>query len=122
MVCVVARRDTGVKQRKVRNCERGVSQLSLQIRAVLLMPAAPCPCSSLLLPPTSSSRLPPPTPASPCLLPPSPSSSHPSSLLPPPSPPSYLLPLQVWGVAFSSTGSHLASVGDDKRLVVYAVA
>eukprot|EP00198_Chlamydomonas_reinhardtii_P010161 XP_001699498.1 predicted protein [Chlamydomonas reinhardtii] len=29
---------------------------------------------------------------------------------------------QVWGVAFSSTGSHLASVGDDKRLVVYAVA
>ncbi|EFJ46274.1 hypothetical protein VOLCADRAFT_62857 [Volvox carteri f. nagariensis] len=29
---------------------------------------------------------------------------------------------QVWGVAFSGTGSHLASVADDKRLVVYAVA
>ncbi|KAG2446943.1 hypothetical protein HYH02_008098 [Chlamydomonas schloesseri] len=29
---------------------------------------------------------------------------------------------QVWGVSFSSSGSHLASVGDDKRLVVYAVA
>ncbi len=31
-------------------------------------------------------------------------------------------PLQVWGVSFNSTGTHLASVADDKRLVVYAVA
>lgn len=29
---------------------------------------------------------------------------------------------QVWGVSFNSTGTHLASVADDKRLVVYAVA
>ncbi|KAG2498644.1 hypothetical protein HYH03_003390 [Edaphochlamys debaryana] len=29
---------------------------------------------------------------------------------------------QVWGVAFSGSGGHLASVADDKRLVVYAVA
>lgn len=29
---------------------------------------------------------------------------------------------QVWGVAFSSDGSRLASVGDDKQLVLYGVA
>jgi WD repeat-containing protein 61 len=29
---------------------------------------------------------------------------------------------QVWSCAFSSDGSRLASVGDDKQLVVYSVA
>jgi WD repeat-containing protein 61 len=29
---------------------------------------------------------------------------------------------QVWSCAFSMDGSRLASVGDDKRLVVYSVA
>ncbi|GIL74367.1 hypothetical protein Vretimale_2084 [Volvox reticuliferus] len=29
---------------------------------------------------------------------------------------------QVWGVAFNSTGTHLASVADDKHMIVYAVA
>lgn len=29
---------------------------------------------------------------------------------------------QVWGVAFSADGKRLASVGDDKQLVVYSVA